>query len=121
MDRPVLNSMLLGSTDVDRLRDWYVAAFGGVPDGYGSLDLGGFTIRIEHRDDVAAKNPEPGRVILNFQVEDAQAVAAHVDELGVTWLLRPERREPGWFGTLVDPDGNYVQIIQFFPAYFAGK
>jgi hypothetical protein len=30
----------------------------------------------------------------------------------VTWLVELEEREGGLFGTLVDPDGNYVQIIE---------
>jgi predicted enzyme related to lactoylglutathione lyase len=33
--------------------------------------------------------------------------------LGVTWLGPLEDRGHGWFGTLLDPDGNYVQIIKF--------
>ena len=38
--------------------------------------------------------------------------------MGVTWLAPPEYREQAgaWFGTVVDPDGNYVQIIELTPA-----
>src|SRR5262249_15117358 len=35
------------------------------------------------------------------------------DILGVTWKAELEDREPGLFATAIDPDGNYVQIIQF--------
>jgi hypothetical protein len=69
MARPVLNSMLLGSTDPDRLKTWYRDAFQAGVDGYGNLDLGGI----------------------------------------------------GTFATLTDPDGNYVQLIQMKPEYYAGK
>jgi hypothetical protein len=31
-----------------------------------------------------------------------------------------EERDVGYFGTLLDPDGNYVQIIQFKPKYAEG-
>ena len=118
MARPVLSSMLLGSTHPDRLKAWYLDGFQAEVDGYGNLDLGGFGLVIERRDDVSDKNPEPGRMIVNFHVEDIGEVATHLNTLGVSWLVEPEDRGPGWFGTLVDPDGNYVQIIQFKPEYF---
>jgi predicted enzyme related to lactoylglutathione lyase len=111
-----LSSMLLGSTDPDRLRDWYRRAFEpqSVQEGV-VLDYGTFGLLVEHRDDVAPANPEPGRFIVNFHVDDAAAAAKHLDDLGVTWLVEVEEREHGWFGTFLDPDGNYAQIIQFKP------
>lgn len=120
MVAPPLGSILLGTTNPRRLRDWYAAALG--PEGGGFTEVsptmfagtfGDVGLLIDGRDDVADKNPEPGRVILNFHVQDARATAARLDELGVTWLVEPEEREGGVFGTLVDPDGNFIQIIEF--------
>ena len=110
-----LSSMLIGSTDPDRLRDWYRQGFGPAAGDHDALDFGDFGVLVEGRDDVAPANPEPGRFIVNFHVDDAAAAAKHLDDLGVTWLVELEEREPGWFGTFLDPDGNYVQIIQFKP------
>ena len=112
-----LGSILLGSTDPDRLRDWYGRAFGAtvVDDVVHVLDLGGVDVIVEPRDDVAPTNPEPGRFIVNFHVDDVQAIAKHLDAMAVTWLVAVEERDHGWFGTLLDPDGNYVQVIQFKP------
>ncbi|GAA1540941.1 VOC family protein [Kribbella lupini] len=119
--RPVLNSMLLGSTDPDRLKTWYRDAFHARVDGYGNLDLGGFGLVIEHRDDVAAQAPEPGRFIVNFAVDDIEATAEHLRTLAVDWLVEPEDRGIGKFATLTDPDGNYVQLIQMKPEYYANR
>jgi predicted enzyme related to lactoylglutathione lyase len=119
MAAPPLGSILLGTTDARRLRDWYAAAF--APDGAGFSEVsptmfagnfGDVGLLIDGRDDVADANPEPGRVILNFHVDDARAIAEHLNAVGVTWLVELEQRDGGLFGTLVDPDGNYVQIIQ---------
>jgi predicted enzyme related to lactoylglutathione lyase len=121
MERPVLNSMLLGSTDPERLKTWYRDGFHAKVDGYGNLDLGGFGLVIEHRDDVAAQAPEPGRFIVNFAVDDIHAAAAHLRTLNVTLLVEPEDRGIGHFATLVDPDGNYVQLIQMKPEYYANR
>jgi predicted enzyme related to lactoylglutathione lyase len=74
--------------------------------------FGDTALLIDGRSDVAAKNPEPGRVILNFHVDDARATAGRLNKLGVSWLVELEEREGGLFGTVIDPDGNYLQIIE---------
>jgi predicted enzyme related to lactoylglutathione lyase len=119
MAAPPLGSILLGTTNPRRLRDWYATALG--PEGGAftevtptmfAANFGDVALLIDGRDDVTDKNPEPGRVILNFHVDDALATAARLNDQGVTWLVELEARDGGLFGTLVDPDGNYVQIIE---------
>jgi predicted enzyme related to lactoylglutathione lyase len=119
MAAPPLGSILLGTSNPRRLRDWYAAAFR--PDGGAftevtptmfAANFGNVGLLIDGRDDVTDTNPEPGRVILNFHVDDARATADRMKEQGVTWLVELEDRDGGLFGTLVDPDGNYVQIIE---------
>jgi predicted enzyme related to lactoylglutathione lyase len=117
---PNMGSVLIGSRDPDRLAKWYGAAFGASPDRYGVYDFGGVAILFESRDDVSATTVEPGRHIFNFHVDDAMAHVKQLDTMGVTWLVPVEERDAGFFGTLVDPDGNYVQIIQFKPEYAEG-
>lgn len=116
MTSPILGSILLASTDPERLRDWYVATLDPAEstdvDVYKHLRFGDFHVLIDRRADVSDKNPEPGRVILNFDVADARAVAARMDRRGVTWLAELEDRDGSLFATAIDPDGNYVQIIQ---------
>jgi uncharacterized glyoxalase superfamily protein PhnB len=113
---PKLSSMLLASANPDRLRAWYAAALAPVTErkegGYGVLDFGGFWLMIDSREDVGDANPEPGRMILNFEVDDARATAARLDDMDASWLAELEDRDGSLFGTVVDPDGNYVQIIQ---------
>jgi predicted enzyme related to lactoylglutathione lyase len=117
---PTLGSILLGTTDPVRLRDWYAAAFvADDDDGFTEVTptlfactFGDTALLIDGRSDVAGTSPDPGRVVLNFHVDDARATAERLDGLGVTWLVELEEREGGLFGTLVDPDGNHVQIIE---------
>ncbi|NUW36297.1 VOC family protein [Nonomuraea sp. SMC257] len=116
MQRPSLSGMLLASTDPERLRRWYAAALDPESEtdvgGYGVLKFGAFHLFIDSRKDIGDKNPEPGRMILNFEVPDARAAAARMEELGVSWLAELEDRDGSLFATALDPDGNYVQIIQ---------
>lgn len=116
MKRPSLDSILLASTDPERLGTWYAAALEPEEDtkvnGYWVLKFGSFHVLIDRRSDIVDTNPEPGRVIFNFDVADARAIAARLDDLGVKWLAELEDRDGSLFATAIDPDGNYVQIIQ---------
>jgi predicted enzyme related to lactoylglutathione lyase len=111
-----LGSLLLASTDPERLGAWYAEALEPTDDAvvgtYRMLRFGDFYMMIDNRDDVGDANPEPGRLILNFDVSDAHATAARIDRLGATWLAALEDRDGSYFGTAIDPDGNYVQIIE---------
>lgn len=116
MPTPIFSSILLASTDPERLHAWYAAALPPQTDtreqGYRVLGYGGYYVFIDSRSDIGNRNREPGRVILNFEVDDARAVADRVDALGSSWLAPLEDRDGSLFGTVIDPDGNYVQVIQ---------
>jgi predicted enzyme related to lactoylglutathione lyase len=112
-----IGSLLLASTDPDRLRRWYADAFDAEPDVDGHVVLG-LAVIVVPRDDIADRTVEPGRVLLNFHVPSIQDAAARMDELGAPWVAPVEYRDAGlWFGTVEDPDGNYVQLIEETPDY----
>lgn len=123
MSTASLASILLSSTDPDRLGAWYAAALTPSDDArvgdYRMLRYGAFHLMIDQRDDVGASNPEPGRMILNFDVDDARSVVARLDDMGVSWLAPLEDRDGSLFATAIDPDGNYVQLIQISPEHQA--
>ena len=121
MSTPALGSILLASTDPDRLRGWYQRAFDATPNPDGFLVFGGVAMLVDRRDDVADSCVEPGRVILNLHVDDARAAVAHLDGLGVTWVAELEFRGDAWFATLLDPDGNCLQIIELTGGYWAAR
>jgi hypothetical protein len=97
--------VLLASADPERLRRWYRDVVGIAVDGSGGIVIDG-------RDDVATTNPEPQRVIVNVLVEDAAAVEARLVAGGAVWVRELEHGACGPIGTVVDPDGNYVQFIE---------
>ena len=81
-------------------------------DQYRVMRFGNVYLLIDTRGDIGGRNPEPARVILNFDVSDARAVVARMVEQGTTWHADLEERDGSLFATAIDPDGNYVQIIQ---------
>lgn len=118
---PHLGGVVLGSTEPERLWEWYRAAFdpGAERDGEMlALELGGSYLIFERRDDVGAKAAEPGRILINFEVDDIRAAERRLDDsLAVRWI-RPVTDMDGevFLATVEDPDGNYVQLYQEQPS-----
>ena len=123
MAAPRLSSLLLGSTDPDRLRSWYGDVLGAEPDPDGFLQFGAVAVLIDGRDDLESTTREPGRVLLNYDVPDIASTAREIDARGIDWVSPVEYREDAgaWFATVADPDGNYVQLIQLTSEYWARR
>ncbi|MGX1811503.1 VOC family protein [Nocardia sp. NPDC055321] len=115
MNTYTAGSVLVGSAHAQELRDWYCRVLAPEQIGDGPFVFGGTLLIIEDRDDVADTNLEPGRVIVNFHVEDFDTAAAQLTAAGVDWVAAAHDRPVGRFGTFTDPDGNLLQIIQFAP------
>ena len=120
MSAPPLDSILLASTDPERLRTWYVEKLGGIADPDGFLHFGPVAVLITPHDDLGPRSTEPGRFVLNFTVHAIEPVAAELTRQNVTWFAPVEYREDGgaWFGTVLDPDGNHVQLIELTSQYW---
>ena len=60
--------------------------------------------------------PEPARLLVNFFVADVAAEQTRLEGLGVAFS-RSMAREPwgGIISTFADPDGNYLQLVEFRP------
>ena len=116
MSRHLSASILLASTDPDRLRSFYCDAFDVVPDENGSIVLGGLGVIFDSRDDVAERTAEP-RIVLNIDTEDAAGVVERIEGMGVAFSVRLEDRGPGIFSTFEDPDGNLTQVLQMTQDY----
>jgi len=106
-------SILLGSSRANQLRDWYLRVLAPDHTGDGPIVLGDLMLVIDQRDDVSDTNPEPGRSILNFHVDDFAPFEAQLNAAEVDWIVGATDRPSGRFATFKDPDGNYLQIIQF--------
>lgn len=123
MPRPALQSMLLASTDPDRLGEWYATAFEPQEDTkvdqYRLLRFGSFYLMIDRRGDIQERNPDPARVIINLDVGDARAVVERLERLGTTWVAELDDRDGTLMATATDPDGNYVQLVQMSPRHRA--
>ena len=113
MDVPPISSLLIGSSQPEAMKDWYRAAFGVSENEMGAFDFGSLQLFIESHSEVSGPTKEPARCIINMTVDDCLAVAAQLKALGVRFVREVESEAFGLIGTIADPDGNYVQIIQW--------
>jgi predicted enzyme related to lactoylglutathione lyase len=67
---------------------------------------------ITERPGTSRPGPEPTRLITNFSVADVLALESWLVQTGATWVRELEASPWGRIGTLLDPDGNYVQVIE---------
>jgi len=84
--------------------------------GDGALDAGGAVIAIDGHSDTAGPAKEPSRMLIDLFVDDIRAEQARIQAQGVTFI-RDKGREywGGIISTFLDPDGNYVQLIEYRP------
>jgi len=100
------------------LADWYRHALGlsdvdaETKAGDASLTAGGVELHITYQSHVAPEAAEPIRAVLNFVVDDIDEVEARLVATEAVWVRELERVPWGIIGTVLDPDGNYVQIVE---------
>jgi hypothetical protein len=113
-----LRRVVLGSRTPRRAAAWYrrslrLSDADAVPKaGDEVLTAGDVELPIVYRSHVGAAAVEPARHILNFVVDDIAAVEARLVAMEAVWVREVERTPWGMIGTVLDVDGNYVQIIE---------
>ncbi len=113
MATSTIGSLLVGSSNVAAMKDWYRSAFGVAENDMGAFALGPVQLFIEEHSEVSGPAKEPARIVINLDVDDCRGLEAHLAGQGVTWVREVEQMPFGLIGTVADPDGNYVQIIQW--------
>lgn len=116
-----LLSGVLISTGVERfpaMRSFYSEILG-LPvrsdrDGFVNFDLGGGRLTIATHSEVSGPNADPARVMVNLGVDGIDSLHQRLTNAGVRFVRPPEREKwGGTVATLVDPDGNFVQLLEF--------
>ena len=81
-----------------------------------AVRAGGGVIMFGSHSDVRGGAREPQRYLVNLMVEDIALEQGRIEAHGVSFIRR-KGREPwgGIISTLLDPDGNYVQLVEFRP------
>lgn len=113
MPAPPIGSLLLGSSQPEEMKTWYRRAFDVQENSMGAFEFGAVQLFIEGHSEVSGPTKEGARCIINLDVEDATRLGEHLRQLGTKFVRDVEQESFGLIGTVADPDGNYVQIIQW--------
>lgn len=79
----------------------------------GAVRVGDASLVIEAHSETRGPATEPHRHLLDLHVDDVHVQQERLRELGVHFI-RPATKEDfgGFVATFLDPDGNYVQLVQ---------
>ena len=112
--RARIRAITLESRAPDRAAAWYRQALG-LTDSEPLLTAGGVELRFTLGTSDAPNTLEPARIILNFHVADIRTAEARLVALEAVWVRELERMRWGIIGTVLDLDGNFVQIVEPTP------
>ncbi|MGZ4700003.1 MAG: VOC family protein [Ilumatobacteraceae bacterium] len=114
MPVPSLGSVTLASSNVEAMKSWYRTCFPDATENeMGAFQFDGAQLFIEEHTEVSGPTKEPARSILNLYVADCRAIEGQLKQHGVHWVRPVEQMPFGLIGTVSDPDGNLVQVIQW--------
>jgi predicted enzyme related to lactoylglutathione lyase len=118
---PPIGSLLIGSSQADAMKEWYRRAFDVKENDTGAFEFGAVQLFIEPHSEVSGPTKEPARVLINLDVDDCRGLGRHLEGMGARFVREVEQEPFGLIATVADPDGNYVQIIQWGAAPEAHK
>lgn len=84
--------------------------------GDGAFEVAGAALLIDGHSETRGPTKEPQRVLINLFVGDLAQEQSRLEAQGVEFI-RTAGRElwGGVISTFLDPDGNYLQLIEFNP------
>jgi len=107
------------SADPERMRYFYRNVVGlsdDFPDLGNPFMAGETSVYISPHSEVHGQAKEPPRVLLNLPVADLAAEQKRIESHGVKFIRTAGREEwGGVFSTFADPDGNYLQLMEYRP------
>ena len=75
--------------------------------------FGSMRLNLGKHDRVKGRSSEPYRTMVHFGVDDIHQMHRQLQAQGVEFIREPEQEEwGGWVATLLDPDGNILQLLQ---------
>lgn len=113
-----LGGIFIKCQDVEKMNNWYRTHLG--------IDLQQWGAMLHHRDDPRTAeaysvfsffksdskyfDPSPAQFMVNFRVENLDALVEKLREEGVELSGEPQGGEYGKFAWVIDPEGNKVEL-----------
>lgn len=82
-----------------------------------NFEWGGVRLSVSVHDRVFGASKDPFRIMINLTVDDVRAAHERLTRAGVAFMRPPETEDwGGQVASLLDPDGNLVQLFELPPA-----
>lgn len=113
-----LGGIFFKARDPRALADWYREHLGIEIGEWGGATFGedasrpGYTLWSPFQDDTTYFEPSDKPYMVNFRVDDLEALLAQLREAGQPVGERTEESEFGKFGWVMDPEGTRVELWQ---------
>jgi predicted enzyme related to lactoylglutathione lyase len=114
-----LNSTMVNTQDVNRLKKFYEDVFDKKPDmsheeGAG-WQIGACFFGVGSHSEVKGDAKDPDRILFNFETDDVKGEFERISKVdGIKVVKEPyemEEMKDFWIATFADPDGNYFQLM----------
>ncbi len=115
------------SKDPEKMRDWYREHLGLVTNEYGSLfefrradrpEEKGYLQWTPFKEDTNYFEPSKKEFMINYRVENLEALVGELEKSGVTLVDQIETFEYGKFVHLLDPEGNKIELWEPIDSVF---
>ena len=111
-----LNSVMVGSTNIDKMAKFYEAVFQKKPDmsegGWHGWSVGSTFFSVGEHSEMKGNAKDPGRVMFNFETKEVKEEFERISKIdGAKVEKEPYEMGGGWIATLSDPDGNFFQLM----------
>ena len=119
--------MFFKSKDPEKMRDWYREHLGLVTNEYGSLfefrradrpEEKGYLQWTPFKEDTNYFEPSKKEFMINYRVENLEALVGELEKSGVTLVDQIETFEYGKFVHLLDPEGNKIELWEPIDSVF---
>ncbi len=110
-----LNSVMIGSSQVKVMGEFYQKVFDRAPDmtegGWWGWQVGKTFFSVGEHSEVKGAAKEPQRLMFNFETTEVKAEFERIKVAGAKVIAEPYEMGGAWIATLADPDGNYFQLM----------
>jgi predicted enzyme related to lactoylglutathione lyase len=113
-----IGGIFFKARDPKTLADWYAKHLGLTITDFGGAMFAedaqrpGFTLWSPFKDDTKYFAPSDKAYMINFRVDDLDALLEQLRSAGVQVDAKVDRSEYGDFGWIMDPEGNRVELWQ---------
>jgi predicted enzyme related to lactoylglutathione lyase len=108
-----LGSVIVSTSNKEQMKHFYHEVLGIPFNAQGKLESRGVILHPAYHNAIQGAPREPYRIMLTFDVLDIHQTTASLQQQGVVFVRLPEQEGwGGWIATFLDPDGNYLQLLQ---------